>query len=509
MPPVVPPNASDMRDQTRQGFTGLAGELYRELDTHRPELRELVDRFGDLSCAEYGSSFFAPDQGVSTILAEVSRKHAEKLHGPEVAAQVSETLRRCSSICTGEHAAFLGDAMQFQSALQLAAGAAARKVPVVVSVPFGNVPLDNSSTRSGCVPWQSRLYRFTRNKRDAQRALVFGSPALTRDYLASRFDDETFAKIAHMFPDEIFDERLRYLGDQFAVANRVLWKRTLGDIPGIGSFVQIPAEELVTSLLAESFERRDLFHQMIFEPHYRKQYLQRFEGIRSCHRDPRAPRPFGTHFFWGRSPKSGRQIHYFFDDHDEDLLRPLVASQGRMVEPGAKHDAEPLRLTAGTEEEVLARLQDKNLVPSVFLSLSLLATHGATNNGGYQQTEYFKQVKRTMVEFLRCNPELDDRERFGTDRAHWQGIRTDGFCLGPLFLKEQGAISSLDSLWSLPPQERHRRVFEALNSTSFWQAVRLGATQFYASIVQDAPYSIPELLGLRAGEVKELRTVTD
>ena len=114
-----------------------------------------------------------------------------------------------------------------------------------------------------------------------------------------------------------------------------------------------------------------------------------------------------------------------------------------------------------------------------------------------------------MVEFLRCNPELDDREHFGTDRAHWQGIRTDGFCLGPLFLKEQGAISSLDSLWSLPPQERHRRVFEALNSTSFWQAVRLGATQFYASIVQDAPYSIPELLGLRAGEVKELRTVTD
>jgi hypothetical protein len=508
-PPVIPPGAGDMRDHEGDDFLGVAGEVYRELSVHRPELRDLVDQHANISCLDYAAHFFRHDCGMSAVLVDALGTHAERLHGTTVARKVAEAARDCSAIATGEHAAFLGDVMQFQSALMLSAGAEQAGVPAVLSVPFGNVPLDNSSTRPGSVLWKDRHYRWTSNQRDARRALAYGSAAMSRDRLAERFPGPLYSTIGHMFPDAMFADNLEFLTDQFAVANRVLWDQTLGDVEGLAPFVQIPAEELVGTLLADSFKRRDVFHQMIFDRRCRAAYVEGFEGIRSCHRSPPERRAFGTHFFWGRSERSGRQLHYFLEHPDSDVLQPFVSVQGEMQVPADKHAAAALRLETGGEDEILARLANRTLVPSVFLSLTLLASHGATNNGGYQQTDYFKKVKRAMISYLRDRAELGDPSARARELARWERVETGGFCLGPLFLLKPETTpescgdlgASLDALWDLPIAERRGRVLQALSSVTFWQAVLAGATRFYPSIVQDAAYSVPELMNLRVEDV--------
>lgn len=499
-----------MRDHEGGGFLGFAGDLYRELGVHRPELCGLVDQYANASCLDYGARFFRSDQGLSPVLVDALHSHAARLHGEDVAQAVAAGARECSSVATGEHAALLGDVMQFQSALMLSAGARTMGVPAVISVPFGNVPLDNTSTRSGSVLWKGRAYRWISNRRDARRALAYGSQPIARDTLTQRFRDHDLRHIEHMFPAEMFRSDLRYLTDQFAVANRVLWTHTLGGLPEFAPFVQIPSEELVATLVADSFSRRDVFYDMIFDSRCRSAYLEEFQNIRSCHRAPPRPRPFGTLFFWGRSERSGRQLHYFLESPESKVLHPFVSVHGEMRPPGGKHAAPSISLEPGQEHDILERLERRTLVPSVFLSLALLASHGATNNGGYQQTDYFRRVKRAMLAYLERNARFPDARARSQQLERWSAVDTGGFCLGPIFLLKPGGnrdsqdednAASLDALWHLTESERCEEVLGALQRVTFCQAVLAGATRFYASIVQDAPYHVPELLNLRVEHV--------
>ena len=183
-----------------------------------------------------------------------------------------------------------------------------------------------------------------------------------------------------------------------------------------------------------------------------------------------------------------------------------------MTAPAAKHAARELRLEVGAEDEVLGRLADRSIVPGVFLSLTLLAAHGATNNGGYQQTDYFKRVRHALIAMLRDRSNSTDLPAGGV--IDWEHIKSGGFCLGPLFLlnaclhqdtSPRDEAASLDALWGTALEERRDRVFGALRSVTFRKAALAGATRFYPSIVQDTGYARPELTSLRVEDVLNAR----
>jgi hypothetical protein len=381
-------------------------QLYSPVFENRPVFRSVLEENGHASVFDYAkrSSSFSTKvkkERQSQFLSSLS-EHLHNLFGPTLSNVAIEELEDHYYVSTADHHGPLVHPFFFNNTLLQSLVNRSHGKKCVFSFACAGISLNNSSFPRGLFYHnrnlgEERLHFFSLQNRHHP---VFGHQAYSPDTF-DRIRKETEnsehkKKMLEILEKTFFNENVNKSGsiysDQVSRGNFFLWKLLPGQEET--DLVYVEQERLVAELIVKHhLEEITEINSLLFNPAWRKSYAEQFDGIigalsRSDNK--------GTFLFWGI--------------HNHKRIQ-LVLSGNELV-----NDTFGVRVPL-TPAEIMIRLQQHSLMPSMALSFIVLSFYyGLTCGGGFNQVNYLTEMKRAWQNVL---------SEHGADQGELAGLQTD------------------------------------------------------------------------------------
>lgn len=388
-------------------------ELKEQVFKKRPQLRNIIDRYGSLTLYQYAKHYNRTTQltldarkqeFINTYTDEVKR-----LLGSEVARSCRTQLETTYRITTTDHHGPLSEPGMVNSniheALPYLRGDEVVKNIMVLGC--ANVSFDNATfprgllfhTRNGTELILNQLTFFSRAVRPCP---VIYFPAYTTENLESaktrlaqweregsitKEKNEELSKLLNEVYAHPSVMASKYFSEQVTKTNFALWKKIMKDNPQAPNLIYIEQEGIVNKLLEKyHLDQKTLIHKMLFTSHYHTLILKYFDGIL---RGFSTKEKTGTYLFWAL-PKGSK-------------YRVQLWKKGDFLQTEDGTYKIPL-----TPEGVRCAIRKKELIPSTLMSFIILSFYyGVRLVGGRDQTTYLTDMKKA---FTRMQKEAGDIE---------------------------------------------------------------------------------------------------
>lgn len=331
----------------------------------------------------------AGDMGMSSYFASLHRDR-HPLSGEAAGAVIevanlvypnwnySVPLPPAGCVSTSFHGGVISEAQSSQSLMLEVLGAAASHAPVLIALQCGVVRLNNETYPRGVWCHRRKLPFFPN---DFEQRLTHAceplSTALVTRFLArARKEGCDVGWLEDPLRETLYELPEAPFVIQASNLNEKLYSRAFQGFANAPRILTLPLEEVTLRYLLRSFERKDLFYRMVFEPDARDLALRTFDGITGAWTD----RVRGTQFFTG-ADKHKDQTALFMD-------RDRLLGRERTFELAL----DPYKI----EQALIAR----RIAPGVLLSLLLLRSRGLIFSGGYFQCSYLPRMISAMMRFL-------------------------------------------------------------------------------------------------------------
>jgi len=260
----------------------------------------------------------------------------------------------------------------------------------ILTFATGNVPLNEPFRRRGFILNGKKINLFSKNDKNK---IVYGLPKYDFDIVArlkqeshqwhkfNTEEQELLLKIDGIIKNIDFST-CKYLGDQLTKINYYIWPLLFEEKirNRVSRLVSIEYDDIVIDYLIFVLENEpeSFIYQMLFEEKFRVKIMTRFMGAVGAWSEDGGS---GTHFFWGL-------------DKDNKHIR-LELDNGYLV---SKKKDFKIRFAP---QEVIKKLQQKELLPCMFLKFSLIMLYmGMKPLAGYS-IEYLTRIKKNMIDVLK------------------------------------------------------------------------------------------------------------
>jgi hypothetical protein len=354
-------------------------KLAEKIWAKRPILKNIIDKFGSLSLAEYYASFAKPYKTVSDSLkrefAGGVGRIGQSLFGQASAAEIQEDVLNHYYALTADHHGPLTHPFFLSSALLAAAANRGQKNLLVLST--GSISLNNSSHPRGLLYHsQNKLVKLNLVSAKHHMQSVYSTPAFGERELTG-LDKEInnlperrgLGQLRQILHAPAILEQKRF-GNQISLLNRQLGNiffsgQTLPQLAYIE--LELVAADLI---LHHHLNSATLIHQIIFEEEYRNKFHQNFRGIPGSF-----DKDSGTFLFW-------------FLPKEHPIRVGLQLEKNYLISADKKFKIEL------SEDNIKDALGRGELMPNTILSLLLLsAYYGVKALGGFNQTTYLTDAQ--------------------------------------------------------------------------------------------------------------------
>ena len=407
----------------------------------RPKLGALLREKAGVPIEQYLTELYAPapdrvSEAGRTCLTEL----AGDVLGDVAAGHALRVLSTCPAVTTGPHMSFLTCNNTLQSALLSARGAAAAGLSAVIVMAFGKIPLNNVEYPRGFV-WEGKNFPLFPDRQ--KHALVYG---------CGRFLEEKLSGLPHGLSTllrsapGLFDATL--FSTQISRINQTLWTAIKEREPGLPELIFLQAEDLAVSLIIRSLQDSSLLSRLLTEDHLRSEILGELEGTYGCWTGSMG----GSHFFYARDVQ-GREV-------------PCRLNGGLLSSSDYSCPMLP--------ESLSEALQNKRLVPGLFMTYAAFLLNGLRCLGGFNQIDYLSRMHAGLIAALASCGESAAETL--TEQADFQGYISG---LRPLCEADGTALSLRSCLYGGAPGE----IWEKAAGLRFAQANEAGL-DFQLSIVE-------------------------
>lgn len=434
-----------MEDKQKNDRYSLMEYYFDIVCKNLPVVRQIIDRYGDLSLADYLQTLVfgaKPSYQKRDDLFEVVYQYAAPLLGEAVAKRVVTDLSSYPVVLTTNHHGvdYCFHTMQGSLIFSLNAMAEVTSATTVPIFSFGNVPLNNSTYPRGIL-----LYHFSRSNLDSmpqklpvfpdrfKRQMVSATPAFDQtmiDRAVKRLDkmvhDKHITSTLAVSLRELLRQdysapsviKLSNYSQQAVVLNNRLWKQLFAHVKKVPELAYLEIEKIVSALLTFDLSNpKSLAWYVMFDPELREHVLKELDGSRACwergklaerlsmnflDKDPQKSLvKCGTVFFWGID-SSGKRIPLSLETKspNDDRLRG-VDDHGNLWE------------IPWTPMAILDGLHRNSLLPSIFTCFLVLSfARHIPCVGGYFQGEYLPAMQQGIVTALQNTSGYHDIAHF-------------------------------------------------------------------------------------------------
>jgi hypothetical protein len=219
--------------------------------------------------------------------------------------------------------------------------------------------------------------------------------------------------------------------------------------------IYLNAEELTGICISRLLAEDNFISAAILDSNFRDLVLDRFRGVVTAWDEARHK---GTHFFWRRMPGCARLLRMYAQGNE------LVPTDARFQSLRV-----PLERVA-----LIDHLEQKEILPSVALTATLLLSAGITPLVGPGSLLYYAALQRNWASVLSDSGFHSDAECFG-------GVRVDGLIAGaPLFFAKH--LHRLKTLYAADVIMRggvSKDYMKTILSRKFGDVLSVGCVDYY------------------------------
>lgn len=369
-------------------------EVKKVVFSHKPKLREVIERHGRLSVFDYFNTvpysvFSQIQENRQKELLEVIQEKTQKLCGKEIADEIIEQLKDNYFVSTAEHHGVVCHPFFFNNTLCRFLTQQERKKTAVLSLTCGSISLNNSSFPRGLLFHdqslvEERLHFFSGQRKHTP---VFSLRSYSSDKKSKMLEqiermnlsEENKNKFKTIIEEIIFSPEIlgqEFFSDQITLINQALWKL----LPGHENvhLIHIEQEEIVRQLLLRyHLESETLIYNLLFSESIRSLFIKYFENITGAFS---IETERGSILFW--TIVDGERKSLWLKDNT------LVSLDEKI-----KIDLEV--------ETIREHLRNKTIMPTMALSFIVLSFYyGLTCGGGFSQINYLDDMKTAYLKFL-------------------------------------------------------------------------------------------------------------
>lgn len=424
--------------QTQAGTT--SAEQKALIFQKRPLLKELIDKYGDLSLKDFAVQNLknlpsASPERQEEFLRSFHKIVASRL-GVQKADEVNTQLLSYYGASSADHHGTLNSSLPTSANLMLATAAAKLNDPVlknVVVLSCSSVSLNNEDYPRGLLFHSDKngsyeLQKLSILPSNSHSSLVYGFRPYNLDEIVKiekalrekvrnsevspEEADKLFAILTEIYKKpEILSAPS--LCDQFTQINHELWQKIFQNEPEAKALIYVELETLVTELLLENhLQANSLIHKLIFDP----SHVALLESLTEAMENFLRQGNLATHLFWWVNPEKNTRIKL------QKKGDTLSTEDGSFTLPF-------------TPEAVAQALRDKALMPNLLLIYTVVHLYYGFNClGGFNQMHYLDAMKKIYNE-----SKLDSEPCKANSTLYNYGLNT-------LFLEPERPALNLDLL---------------------------------------------------------------
>ena len=418
-----------------QGTSHVIEDYFSAILRKLPAINRIIERYGDATLDEYIQTLIPeaiPSYQSRDDLLDAIYQYTAPLLGESIARQAARDLDAYPVILTTNHHGVEFFSQTFQGRLIFSLNAI-RQIHPIKTVPVfsvGNIPLNNLIYPRGILLYHSK----PKNLKKAPLKLPIFPDRLKRQMVSvtNAFDKKMIDKAvirSHKMQHHKHHLSSSYVktlhqllhkeycnvsvlsqtgySDQAVILNNRIWKRLFPGMESLSEVVYLEIEKIVNILLHSDLHNPDsLVSRVLFDTELRQNVLRELDGIRACWESQKLARRMqidltvesqknripggGTIFFWGVDHAKRRiPLHLETTAYGDSVLCGVDDFGHRWTIPF-------------TTPEILQRLQEQTLLPSLFICfLALSFARGVTCVGGYFQCEYLPIMQQGLVTALR------------------------------------------------------------------------------------------------------------
>lgn len=377
-------------------------ELKEKVFKKRPQLRNVISKYGNLSLYHYAKFYNRTDTNIDERKMQfinIYAQEVERLLGKEVAESCKKQLAATYRITTSDHHGPLSEpsmvSCNIHEALPYLNGDDVIKNIMVLGC--ANVSFDNTTFPRGLLfhsvdNTNLLLNQLTFYSRAVRPCPVIYYPAYTtanldeakkRIYLWEKEKTITKEKSEELklLLNEVYSDlsvlSSKYFSEQVTKTNFKLWKKVMRHHPSAPNLIYIEQEGIVNKLLdTYHLDQETLIHKMLFTPKYHELIMKHFDGIL---------RAFST------KDKSGTYLFWALPNGQK--YRVQLWKNGNFLE--TEDDSYKIELTP---DGLRNAIRKKELIPSTLMSFIVLAFYyGVRLVGGKDQTTYLTEMKKAFI----------------------------------------------------------------------------------------------------------------
>lgn len=308
-----------------------------------------------------------------------------------------------------DHHGLLNFKLLYNSNILFEEIARAAKLPYIIVLAVGNVPLNTQSFPRGFY-FKNRKFNFFGWDESKTPVCLFekqlnadrkiGINSFIRSFPGDALSGEEKTFLEYLFFEGLEIEKasrsFNSFSEQVTYLNFHLWKyffdaETRESIPNI---VYLESNRVLLSYYIEELKKSDsLLSLILFDPQVRRIYLREFNGIAQCWGEFA-----GSQFFWGvmKKKKYKKLVRLTVDDE-----------AGLLVGEDFKLELD--------REIISESLKNRQIVPTLFLDYLVISfLSGYLTLGGFNQLEYLPQMQAAHVKSLKEIGMNDLAEQFAS-----------------------------------------------------------------------------------------------
>jgi hypothetical protein len=418
---------------------GLEDRLFHELKEKvfmsQPELRTIINAFGDMTLFEYSKRYNEPNtavlaterrtQFIATFADEVKR-----LLDEQTAESCKKQLETTYRVTTTDHHGPMSEGTIVNSNLHEALPYlnGDETIKNIIVLGCANVSFDNETFPRGLLfhsksPNGVILNQLAFYPRAVRPCPVIFFPAYTAENIQNAYNridgwekenaisNEQCQKLKFLINEIYADPSVlacKYFSEQVTKTNFTLWKKIMKFHPDAPNLIYIEQEGIVTALLDNyHLDQNTMIHKLLFTPHYHELILKHFDGVM---RGFSTKNKVGTYLFWAL-PKGAK-------------YRVQLWKNGNYLE--TEDGSYKIHLTP---EGLRKAIREKELIPSTLFSFILLSFYyGIRLTGGKTQTTYLTQMKKAFIDMQKEYGDLESIMAIETLRTTDLSMNIQSLC---------------------------------------------------------------------------------
>lgn len=387
----------------------LFSDFKKTVFTSRPNIANLYNTIGTMPLYDYAKTHTKESRNkiVKTrkaALHSTMHEHVRKVLGSAIADSVIKQLKTNDSISTVQHYSPLGHPDSLNSVIENALpyfGASNPAFQNVVVLSCASVSFNNTKFPRGHL-----FHSYSDNTLHTNQVNLFGHsvdarpvihhPPYAMDGIIESRNALTQLQRENKLTKEMSQEITRLFStlyaspyalsqddfvDQLTVTNFEFFKKLFAHYnKPTPNLIYLAQEKVVLDLLLEHHLHQDTtIHRMLFDPSLHTLIERYFEGVTGAFS---LEKGLGTYLFWA-VPKGTKYRTQLW--RDGNTLKTADGAYSVELTPDAIEQA----------------IHNKELIPSVMITFSVLALYyGLILGGGYEQTYYLSQTKKNYTAML-------------------------------------------------------------------------------------------------------------